>query len=195
MADSTESQTPVRLELATTTPSGPLFRVARAPNPWAWPDWANAGTDGTFGNRWDDAEGVYRVLYASSSRLGALVEVLARFRPDLHVLAELSQIEGDEDLAIGPGDLDASWLSNRRIGTVRMRGEFVDVGLSESLAEIRNALAARVLHYGLDELDAATIRLSAPRKLTQEISRHLYDQSTPRRLAAVCGPDLPLEAR
>lgn len=34
-------------------PDGPLYRLARAPNPWTWPDWAYAGLDGTFGNRWD----------------------------------------------------------------------------------------------------------------------------------------------
>lgn len=32
-------------------PDGPLFRLARAPDPWKWPDWAYAGLDGTFGNR------------------------------------------------------------------------------------------------------------------------------------------------
>lgn len=30
-------------------PDGPLFRLARAPDPWKWPDWAYAGLDGTFG--------------------------------------------------------------------------------------------------------------------------------------------------
>jgi len=32
-------------------PDGPLYRLARVPDPWAWPDWAYAGLDGTFGNR------------------------------------------------------------------------------------------------------------------------------------------------
>lgn len=51
-------------------PEGPLYRVARAPDQWAWPDWSYAGTDGTFGNRFDDPDGSYRVLYASSTRVG-----------------------------------------------------------------------------------------------------------------------------
>ena len=63
------------------SPEGPLHRIARVPDPWAWPDWANVGTVGTFGNRWDDPEGLYRVVYASSSRLAAFVEVVPRFRP------------------------------------------------------------------------------------------------------------------
>jgi hypothetical protein len=35
------------------------------------------------------------------------------------------------------------------------------------------------LHHGLDDLDAASIRLSAPRRFTQEISRYVYNRSTP----------------
>ena len=95
MADSAEAEPPALHAIA---PDGPLYRIARPPNPWAWPDWANAGSDGAFGNRWDDPEGVYRVLYASSSRLGTFMEVLARFRPDPHIFQELSEIEdGDPD--------------------------------------------------------------------------------------------------
>lgn len=60
----------------------------------------------------------------------------------------------------------------------RVDGEFVDVGQSTSLARLREASAPRVLHHGLDDLDAATIRLSAPRRFTQEVSRYVYDRST-----------------
>jgi hypothetical protein len=55
------------------------------------------GPDGTFGNRFDDPEGTYRVLYASSQRLGCYLETLARFRVDLTLYAELSEIEGEDD--------------------------------------------------------------------------------------------------
>lgn len=162
------------------TPDGPLYRIGRRPDPLAFPDWANVGSDGTFGNRWDDPQGVYRVLYASSSRLGALVEVLARFRPDPHILKTLQEIEDRQGTAAQPpGELEAAWLERRRLGVARVEGEFVDVGHSTSLAHFRKALAPRVLHYGLDDLDAATVRFSAPRRFTQEISRYVYDRSTP----------------
>ena len=52
------------------SPVGPLYRIARVPDPWAWPDWANVGTDGTFGNRWDDPQGLYRVVYDRSTSEG-----------------------------------------------------------------------------------------------------------------------------
>jgi hypothetical protein len=48
---------------------GVIYRVGRKPDPWAPPDWASAGPDGTFGNRFDDPDTTYRVLYASSQRL------------------------------------------------------------------------------------------------------------------------------
>lgn len=175
-------ETPESPGLQAVSPDGPLYRIGRLPDPWAFADWANVGRDGTFGNRWDDPEGVYRVLYASSSRLGALVEVLARFRPDPHIVQALKEIEGDAGTAKGlpPGELEAAWLRRRCLGVARVDGEFVDVGHSTTLARLREALASRVLHHGLDELDAATIRLSAPRRFTQEMSRYIYDRSTPK---------------
>jgi hypothetical protein len=34
-----------------------VYRLARQPDAWSWPDWAYAGPDGTFGNRYDDPQG------------------------------------------------------------------------------------------------------------------------------------------
>lgn len=49
------------MDLESKRPSGPLFRVGRDDDAWAVPDWAYAKEDGTFGNRFDDPMGVYRV--------------------------------------------------------------------------------------------------------------------------------------
>ncbi len=76
---------------------GVIYRLGRKPDPWSVPDWASAGPDGTFGNRFDDPEGMYRVLYASSQRLGCFLETLGRFRVDPKLLAELAEIEGEDD--------------------------------------------------------------------------------------------------
>jgi len=157
---------------------GRLYRIGRSPDPWAWPDWADAAADGTFGNRWDDPRSSYRALYAASERLGAFVEVLARFRPDPHVAAALREIEGDDAAPLPPGALHASWLENRLIGEATVAGSFADVGHSESLAELRRDLGARLVHYHLPDLDGAAIRLKAPRQLTQEVSRYVYEQTT-----------------
>jgi hypothetical protein len=160
---------------AVVQPEGPLYRLARAPDPWAWPDWSYAGLDGTFGNRWDDPLGSYRVLYASTRRVGAFVETLARFRPDLSVLAAMERISGDEDPP-SAGVVPLRWLEGRRIGEATVAGSFVDIGDADSLATLRSHFAARAIHYGLSEVDAATIRLHAPRGFTQEVSRLVYEQ-------------------
>jgi hypothetical protein len=156
-----------------------VFRIGRRPNPWAYQDWAEAGEDGTFGNRWDDPESSYRVLYASSQRLGAFVETLSRFRPDPEVVAGLAEIEGEDDSVLPPGHFPRSWLTERMVGEGTLEGRYADVGHSRSLSHLRKALAARVLHYRLGDLDAATIRLSAPRRFTQEVSRLIYECTQP----------------
>jgi hypothetical protein len=158
---------------AAVRPDGPLYRLAREPDPWAWPAWSHAGTDGTFGNRWDDPDGSYRVLYASSQRLGAFVETLARFRADLAVVAELHTIVGPDEI-LRSGVVPKRWLDGRRIGTASPEGRFVDIGDARSLATLRVHLAARAIHHGLTEIDAATIRLHVPRRFTQEVSRLVY---------------------
>jgi RES domain len=160
-------------EFASVEPDGPLYRLARDPDPWLWPDWSYAGPDGTFGNRYDDPEASFRVLYGSSQRIGAFLETLARFRPDLEVLAELEQIEGEDE---SPPGVPRAWLDTRRIGEATVQGRFADIGDARSLATLRTALAASAIHYGLDEIDAATIRLSAPRAFTQRASRFVYEQ-------------------
>jgi RES domain-containing protein len=151
-------------EFASVEPDGPLYRLARDPDPWLWPDWSYAGPDGTFGNRYDDPEASFRVLYGSSHRSGAFLETLARFRPDLEVLAGLEQIEGEDE---SPPGVPRARLDTRRIGEATVQGRFADIGDARSLATLRTALAASAIHYGLDEIDAATIRLSAPRAFTQ----------------------------
>lgn len=149
-------------------PNGPLYRVARTPDAWTWPDWAYAGPDGTFGNRWDDPAGSYRVLYASSTRLGAFVETLAPFRVDLAVIAGLQEIDAPEE-PVASSVLPRRWLAGRVIGEASLDGSFVDIGDADTLATIRAELAARAIHYGLSDVDAAAIRLHAPRRFTQEI--------------------------
>lgn len=156
-----------------------VYRLGRAPDPWAWPDWRYAGPDGTFGNRFDDPQGVYRVLYASTQRLATFIECLAQFRPDPAVLAEFDAIEASDDDAAPPaaGELPAEWLAVRCIGAAGLLGDYVDLGHHDTLASLRRALADRLVHYDIDDLDAATIRLTTPRALTQEISRHLFDRT------------------
>ena len=159
---------------------GTLFRLGRRPDPWGWPDWAYAGEDGSFGNRYDDPRSEYRVLYASSQRLGPFLETLARFRPDPSIAS--AEIVGDprdrEFPTAPPGRVPRTWLDERLLGTTRSKATFADVGHARSLAYLRIAMAPAVLRHGLGELDAAAIRTRAPRRFTQELSRRVYECTT-----------------
>ncbi len=74
--------------------SASIFRVGRTALVWNLPEWAYAET-GHFDGRWDDPSGIYRVRYASFSRLGAMVEALQRYRPDFGLIAGQKQTEGE----------------------------------------------------------------------------------------------------
>ena len=161
------AQSSASLESRTTRQ--PLHRIGRWPDPWQPPDWAHAHLDGTFGNRFDDPQAYYRVIYTSSQRLGCFLETLARFRPDLTLLAEFAEIEGDDDftpLATVP----ASWLIARLIGTAQADGQYADIYAPEWIALLRRDLASTAIALGLSELDAATLQAGRPRQLTQEAS-------------------------
>lgn len=159
-------------ELAHTTPRGPLFRLARRPDPWAWPPWIYCRR----ANRWDDPTDTYRVLYASTQRRATFVETLARFRPDPAVVAGLAQISGSDENALPPGHVPDSWVKARMIGTATVGGRFADIGESASLAHLQEALPARLIHYGYGELDGAVIR-EARREFTQEISLYVFGRA------------------
>lgn len=115
----------------------------------------------------DDPQGHYRVLYASSQRIGPFLETLARFRRDVAIVAEYAEIRGDDRDASFPtlerGIVPADWREKRCIGTGSHSGRFVDVGHSDSLSHVRTALASRIVHYGMEDLDAGDLRRRAPR--------------------------------
>lgn len=157
-------------------PPAVLHRFAYGPDPWAWRDWSYAHDDGTFGNRYDDPDGRYRVLYACVQRVGTFIEVLARFRPDPAVVAELAAIDGEDDTSPA-GSVERAWLARRLMGNARVGGRFADVGHSESLAHLNRTLCDVTSALGLEELDAAAVRRAEPRSLTQRISREVYNQT------------------
>jgi hypothetical protein len=155
-------------------PPGTLYRLGRQPDPWTPPDWAYAGEDLTFGNRFDDPRGTYRVVYASTSRLGCFLETLARFRLDIPLQASLAQIFGPDDY-VPLGVVQREWRSGRAMGAALADGVFALIGTSESLSTLRSSLASTLAAFDIDDLDAAAIRSTVPRALTQSISRHVYD--------------------
>jgi len=113
------------------------------------------------------------VLYACSQRVGAFAERLALFRPDPIASSGVAAVAGGGGSP--PGRVPATWLTGQMLGEATPVGQYAFVGHSRSLAFVRSTLASRLAHYGLTDLDAATIRLSTPRRFTQEISRLIYE--------------------
>jgi hypothetical protein len=129
------------------------------------------GTDGTFGNRFDDPESVYRVLYSATQKVTCFIEVLARYRKRPGLLDELAQIEGEDDF-IPPGLIPAEWFA-RMVGWARCAGRFIDIDRSASITWLR-ARAVEKNIAALEHLDGSTLR-SSDRTLTRPISRLAYD--------------------
>lgn len=162
------------MELETQQPPEVVFRLGRRPDPWQPPPWSLASaTDGTFGNRFDDPEGYYRVLYASTQRLACFVETLARFRPDLSLLTELAEIDGEDDYT-PIGSLPAEWLQQRVMGQAEPSGTFADIYSVSWVSHLRRSLAAEALRLGFHDVDTSTLERAEPRRLTQLASREVY---------------------
>jgi hypothetical protein len=164
------------MELEARQASGPVYRLGRRPNAWQAPEWFLAHADGTFGNRFDDPEGYYRVLYASSQRLACFVETLARFRPDLSLLAELDTIDGEDDF-VPLGTVPRSWLAVRTMGSAAIEGIYADIYAAGWVSHLRRSLAAEALKLGLKDIDLSTLEMAEPRRVTQLASRQVYRSS------------------
>jgi RES domain len=162
------------LELETRQPPLIVFRLGRRPDAWQAPDWAFAHTDGTFGNRFDDPQGYYRVLYASTQRLACFVETLARFRPDLSLLAELAQIDGHDDF-LPLGTVPREWLGARVMGEATLNGTYADIYAATWVSQLRRTLASEAIHIGVGDIDLGVLERAEPRRLTQLASRQVYE--------------------
>ena len=159
-------------------PAGLLYRVGRVPDAWALAPWTYAGADNTFGSRFDDPEGEYRIRHAAGQKRRAFLETLARFRADPQLLAQLAEIDDDPEYPTAPpSTVPSEWLHTRCVGIAQADSLlFVDISHSQSLAHLRHHLAHRLVHFGLDDLDAGDIRKRTPRALTQEVSRYVFER-------------------
>jgi hypothetical protein len=151
-----------------------VHRVGHLPDPWRWIPWEFA----PFRGRWDDPQGQYRVIYAGTTAYACYVEVLAPFRQDVALVADISEILGDSRDAAYPtiesGTVPCSWFGPRRIGSAALAGQYVDVQHATTIAELRPRFVRQALSLGFPDFDGAAIRSAEPRALTQAISRFLY---------------------
>jgi hypothetical protein len=77
------------------------------------------------------------------------------------------------------GLVPSSWLAQRMLGRASVKeSTFADVATAESLGILARELAAWVIEYGIQELDAAAIKQKAPRGFTQLVSRFVFEAAT-----------------
>jgi hypothetical protein len=163
------------MNLESKRPPRPLFRVGRDDDAWAVPDWAYAKEDRTFGNRFDDPSGVYRVLYASSRRLGCFIETLARFRVDVSFVADLALMENGEDDFTAFGTVRKAWIKGRCIGSANVEGEYADIYALAWVSHLRLALAGTAVKLGMEDIDLSSLERAEPRLLTQQAGRIAFE--------------------
>lgn len=157
----------------------PVWRVGFKPEPWAWAGWQWAGADGRFHGRWDDRQGNFRTVYAGSTLLACLLEVLAGFRPDPTLVLELGDIvEDEQDAAMHPtapaGQIPYTWLEPRSAASATLTGRFCAVTAADSIATLRPHFIAAAHLLSLHDFDAAALKDGRPRALTQSVATFLH---------------------
>lgn len=130
--------------------------------------------DGTFGNRYDDPQAKYRVLYASTQRLSCFIETLACYRIDMLLAAELKEIEGQDDF-YPLGKVPPDYLTTRTMGIAEIQAECVDLCSAEWISKLREKMLPHAERFGLKDIDASVIQSTSPRELTQTISRLVWE--------------------
>jgi hypothetical protein len=162
-------------------PAGGIWRVGRAPNPFAWnrPDPVDTGDPGC-GNRFDSFHGDYAVVYFGTSPEACFAETLARFRPS-PALASLVADEWARNHWIRPGNVPADWRDSRILvrAVVPNALPFVDVADADSLEAFRTAprIAQWLTAFGVGDLDLAAL-VGSDRRVTRLISQWAHDEES-----------------
>lgn len=158
-----------------------VFRVGFPPRPWAWPSW-EWSTNGRFSGRWDDPNGNFRTVYAGSTLRACLLEVLAPFRKDPRLASEMDEIEENSEdhvvyPTVSPGEVPQAWLEARSITSARLEGMFFEVSDSRSLALLHPQFIGNALQLGLEDFDAAALKDSRARPLTQAVASWTFENT------------------
>jgi hypothetical protein len=173
--------------VAIPAPSNPVYRLTRLGiDPFAPAPWELVG-----GNRFDDPESQYRVVYCASERAGAFGETLARFRRSLSLLELMADVEDEETMhealagLVDPSDnrlgiVPADWRFKRQMGVTLLDDSlvFADIAAAESVDHLRTVLAPVARRLGLHDVDVSAV-IGSHRALTQRCSRYIYDQLQP----------------
>ena len=152
-----------------------LYRIGRSPDPLSPPP---LGAPKNSGNRFDDPQSKFWVMYAAEQRRTCFAETLARFRPDLELLARLVALPGGEfgDEALELGVIPDDWHLKRMIAAFRVvpGQRWLDLRLLTVREHLRHEMARTFVDLGRDDFDLGDA-LSRNRALTQAIARWAYE--------------------
>ena len=147
------------------TLAGEIFRIARWPDPLAFPPREFNGNE-----RFDDPLGIFRVLYVGT-RLACFVEWVAPFRLPLALLAQARAVANTAEPLPQPRVVPGR-RRQRCIGRLRLapRQRWLDLRRPETAEALRAEFAPLLEHLGLPDLDVSGMR-GPGRVLTQAIAR------------------------
>jgi hypothetical protein len=74
------------------------------------------------------------------------------------------------------GEVPLEWIEKRMMGVATAGGEYADICSSEWISRLRIVLASHLRKFGLDDLDASVLQMTAPRNLTQLVSRVVFSE-------------------
>lgn len=156
-----------------------VWRVGYEPNPWVWTPWSYAADGGLFAGRWDDQKGNFRTLYTCSTLLGCFLELLAKFRPDTALEAELAEIDDPAgQAAVDPdtaGAIGYDWVADRRYGPAQQTGAYCLITHSRSVAALTLAGVLAPLGIAAWDIDVALLKAQHRRVVTRTVASWLYD--------------------
>jgi hypothetical protein len=140
-------------------PRNGVWRVARGPDPLAFrvPLLREELDNPRAGNRFDSPLAQHSVLYFGTTLEACFGETLARFRPDLELLAQIR--DEWEELGFMPGgEVPRDWRQRRTAVRVRFPAnppefphgiQFVDVEALATRQALRSELADVLVYYGV----------------------------------------------
>ena len=127
-------------------PTAGVWRIGRGPEPLQLKDpLPPEDLDrGNVGNRFDSPMGNYRVAYFGRTLEACFGETLARFRPDLELLAKVRS-DWEAKNFMEPGAIPREWRERRLAVRVRFETtwKFVNLEAAETIEVLRTELAGQ----------------------------------------------------
>jgi hypothetical protein len=179
-------------------PPDGVFRVDWHEGPLDPPPWHKAGSDGTFGNRFDDpsaAEGRpqserFSCLYCGTTAEAAFGETLAGFRVSIDKLARIGSAVRDAEplqeifagivdfgdaIVSARGIVPAEWRERRRLArtVLHQHLRFANVATRASNQYLRSVLAGKAAELNLQDVEFSTMLIPNQRKFTQACAANL----------------------